>query len=177
MNVELKDRMGFEFRGSLSVVAVRNDGVVWRIREHNLVCDNTQKILLGLFGRDLDNKMISYISIGTGGDVNPATHLDTGARVAPQPGEDEMRVEIHREFIANVETDEVNLKNIYTAVARPEDAISNDVNELGLFSNDGTMMAHFVTEPDISGRAKKYQKTALLYLVIRWTWEPILHRS
>ena len=177
MNVDLKDRAGFEFRGSLHVMALGKNGVEWRVREHNLVCNDTQKILLGLFGRDLDNKMISYISIGTGGDVNPATHLDTGARVGPQPGEEEMRVELHREYIANVETDEIALKNIYTAVAKPEDAISNDINEFGLFSNDGTMMAHFVTDPDIGGRAKKYQKTALLYLVIRWTWEPILHRS
>ena len=177
MNIELKDSMRFEFKGSLDVMAVGNRGVEWRVREHNLVCDDTQKILLGLFGRDLDNKMISYISVGTGGDVNPATHLDTGARVGPQPGEETMRVDLHREGLANVETDEINIKNIYTAVVRPEDAISNDINEFGLFSNDGTMMAHFVTEPAIGGRAKKYQKTALLYLVIRWTWEPVLHRS
>jgi hypothetical protein len=177
MEAAPKDTMHFSLRGHLRVIALGNTGVVWQIREHNLICDDVKKIILGLFGRDLDNKMISYISIGTGGDLNPATLLDTGARVGPQPQEDKMRREIHREYIANVESDEVNLKNIYTAVAAPENAISNDINELGLFSNDGTMMAHFVTDPDIGGRAKTYQKTALLYLVIRWTWEPVLHRE
>ena len=177
MKVQPKDTMHFSLSGSLDVMAVGDGGAVWRIREHNLICDDVKKIILGLFGRDLDNKMISYISIGTGGDLNPATGLDTGARVAPQPQEDEMRREIHRQYIANVESDEVNLKNIYTAAVSPENAISNDINEFGLFSEDGTMMAHFVTDPAVSGRAKTYQKTALLYLVIRWTWAPVLHRG
>lgn len=177
MNADLKDTMHFSFHGDLHVMALGNGGVVWKIRDRNLIADDAEKIILGLFGRDIDNKMISYISVGTGGDLNPVTLLDTGARVAPLPEEESMRREIHREALANVETDEENLKNIYTAVVKPEDSISSDINEFGLFSQDGTMLAHFVTDPDLSGRAKKYDKTALLYLVIRWTWSPVLHRS
>lgn len=177
MNVDLRDTMHFSLRGHLSVAAFNEFGVQWRISDHNLVADDAEKIILGLFGRDLDNKMISYISVGTGGDLNPTTLLDTGQRVGPEPEEGSMRREIHRESLANVETDKANVKNIYTSVVKPEDAISTGINEFGLFSQDGTMLAHFVTDPDISGRAKKYDKTALLYLVARWTWSPVLHRS
>lgn len=177
MQVKTKDTMTFSLKGRLHVEALLGTEVIWKISDHNLICDDVKKIILGLFGRDLDNKMISYISIGTGGDLNPATLLDTGARVAPQPQEDKMRAELYRAYIANVETDEVNLENIYTALAPPEEAISADINEFGLFSEDGTMMAHFVTDPAMSGRAKTYNKTALLYLVVRWTWAPVLHRG
>jgi len=177
MNAAPKDTMSFSLSGSLHVMAVGDYGVEWQLSEHNLICDDVEKIILGLFGRDMDNKMISYISVGTGGDLNPQTLLDTGARVAPQPQEDKMRRELHREYIANVESDEIRMQNVYTSVVSVESAISDDINEFGLFSEDSTMMAHFVTDPDMSGRARKYQKTALLYLVVRWTWAPVLHRE
>jgi hypothetical protein len=177
MKIEVADTLVFGLKGALEAFAFNEYGVAWRLSDHNMISDDAKKIILGLFGRDLENKMISYISVGTGGDLDPSTLLDTGARVAPQAQENKMRNAIHNEFLANVESDEVNLKNIYTSVVRPEDAISTDINEFGLFSQDGTMLAHFVTDPDMSGRAKKYNKTALLYLVIRWTWAPVLYRS
>ena len=178
MSIRPKDSLGFELKGRIEVLRVTEGQATTLFAGKNLIADGAVDIMLGFLSRDLDNKMITYVDVGTGGDVNPATGLDTGARVAPQNDETDIRVLLYRSPIANIEPD-VNTKEVvFTAVVKPEDGNDPAINEFALLSYDGTMLAHFVTPEDPgSGRAEQYEKTALMYLVIRWTMTPTLIRS
>lgn len=126
----------------------------------------------------MDEKAVSIISVGTGGDINPATGLDTGARFAPLDTEDAMRQSLLNAPISHVETDSINKRITYTSVIKTEDGNSDSINEFGLLSEDGTMLSHFITPADpMSGRATKYVKTNLLYMVVRWKLIPAIRRS
>jgi hypothetical protein len=176
--VNMRDSFRLGFRGEFEIVLADENGVKDRYRGHNLICDSAVDIILGLFSRDLDGKMISKISVGTGGDLDPDTHMDTGARVGPREDEEHMRQSIFDCPIANVESDLINHEIVFTAVAKQEEANSAVINEFGLLSEDGTMLAHFVTEADpLTGRAKRYNKTPLLYMVVRWTIYPTVVRT
>lgn len=167
------DILRLELRGS---VELEIGGVVAH-RSPNLVCDAAVDMLLGLFAGEFDSKAIAYIAVGTGGDLNPATLLDTGARVAPQEGETQVRREIFRGPIGHVEKNDVTKEATFTSVAKPESANSDEINELGLLTLDGTMVAHYVTPADLSGRATRYTKDALLNMVTRWRITPSIYRG
>jgi hypothetical protein len=173
------DRLTLDLRGEVEVEFRDLMGdVVSSLTLHNHISDDAILILLGLLGRDLDNKMVTTISVGTGGDLNPATGLDTGARYAPQDWESSMRQSIFDAPIAHVETDSITNRITYTAVLKTEEGNSDSINELGLLSEDGTMLSHFITPADPgSGRATKYEKTDLLYMVVRWKLIPAIRRS
>jgi hypothetical protein len=176
-----QDKLVFELQGEVEVTFIEPQAppgeVFQRFQLKNHISDSAVDILLGLLGRDMDNKIVSTISIGTGGDVNPTTGLDTGARFAPEDGETEMRQPIFNAPIAHVETDSINKRITYTAVLKTEEGNSDSINELGLLSEDGTMMSHFITPVGGGGRATKYEKTDLLYMVVRWKLIPALRRS
>ena len=58
----------------------------------------------------------------------------------------------------------------YVAIARPQEAQTTSLNELGLEAADNTLISHIVTAADPGEvRAKKYVKSSLEYLVLRWT--------
>ncbi len=179
MRLTVGDKLSLDFRGEVTVDLRTLTGVVTRqLFMKNHISDSAIDILLGLLGRDLDDKVISVIAIGTGGDINPATGLDTGARFAPLDTETELRQSIFGAPVAHVETDSINKRITYTAVIKTENANSDSINELGLLSEDGTMFSHFVTPADPgSGRATKYEKTDLLYMVVRWKLIPTIRRS
>ena len=178
MRIDLRENFGLDFRGILEVTAINEEGFAWTLRKENHISDSAVAILLGFFVRDLDNKMLAYIDIGTGGDVNPDTGLDTGARVAERDDETEVRELLFRADIGTYTADPNTNEVSFTAVVRPEDGNSDQINEFGLMSYDGTMFSHLVTEADPgSGRAFRYEKTNLLYLVGKWTIIPVLRRS
>jgi len=179
MTIRTQDRLEIEFRGEVDLELRSPTGaVIQRLHMTNHISDSAIDILLGLLSRDLDNKVVSTISVGTGGDINPATGLDTGARFAPEDTEEAMRRSIFDSPISHVETDAINKRVIYTTVVKTESGNSDSINELGLLSEDGTMLSHFITPPDpLSGRATKYVKTDLLYMVVRWRLIPSLRRS
>lgn len=172
------DKMVLDLKGEVEVEFRSLGGLIleaFKLKNH--ISDSAIDILLGLLGREVDEKAVSIISVGTGGDINPATGLDTGARFAPLDTEDEMRQSIVNAPIAHVETDSINKRITYTAVLKTEEGNSDAINELGLLSEDGTMLSHFITPADMSGRATKYVKTDLLYMVVRWKIIPAIRRS
>lgn len=170
----IKDTFHLKLRGGAEIL-IDGKSVM---REHNIICDSAIDMLLGLFGADVENKLIAYIAIGTGGDYSPYTGMDAGARFEPKADETTMRQEICRCPIAHVETDDLTKESTMTAVALPEQASSTGINELGLLTVDGTMVAHFVTPADMTGRATKYVKEpGLLNMVTRWRLTPSIHRG
>ncbi len=172
------DKLFLDLRGEVEVEFRLESGEIVRsFRLTNHISDSAIDILLGLLARDLDEKVVSTISVGTGGDINPATGLDTGARFAPLDTEETMRVPIFDAPIANVEKDTINKRVTYTAVPKTEESNSDSINELGLLSEDGTMLSHFITPVGGGGRATKYEKTDLLYMVVRWKLIPAIRRS
>jgi hypothetical protein len=148
-----------------SVQVLDSEGRV--IAGFNSKTDASEDVIRGLLRRDFRNKAITFIGLGTGGDLEAdPPHNDTGARVAPDPEEVEMRALVERIQIQT--SREENGKVILVAVARPEQAQSPDINEFGLLCEDGTLFAHFVTDADPGPRAKKYPKTDI-YWIIEWT--------
>lgn len=173
--IEVKDKLSISLRGELEVILISKGGASVLYRGVNHICDNAVLLLLGLLGRDFDNKMISKVHIATGGDLDPVTGLDTGARVAPRDEETKVRQLLFACPVANFETD--STKVTFTAVAKTNEANSDTINEFALVSEDGTILSHFVTQADFTGRAAKYVKDDLLYLVVRWKIYPELRRS
>jgi hypothetical protein len=135
----------------------------------NSTTNAAQEVIRGLLLRNFRDKALAYIALGDGGDYEITTpHNDTGARVAPDPAETEMRSLVEKITIqtAREENDEV----ILVAVARPEQAQSPDINEFGLLTEDGTLFAHFVTAINPGPRAEKFPKTDI-YWFIEWPIE------
>jgi hypothetical protein len=179
MKIDVQDRITIDLRGEVEIDFISSSSglVVRHLVLKNHISDSAIDILLGLLGRDQDDKIVSTISVGTGGDINPATGLDTGARFPPEDDEDEMRVAIFDAPVAHVETDSVDKRITYTAVLKTEEGNSDSINEFGLLSEDGTMLSHFVTPAGGGGRATKFEKTDLLYMVVRWKLIPAIRRS
>ena len=178
MRIDVQDKLFLDLRGEVEVDFQTESGLIVRhFHLKNHISDSAVDIILGLLARDVDNKVVSTISVGTGGDINPATGLDTGARFAPEDTEDTMRQSIFDAPVAHVETDSINKRIIYTAVLKTEEGNSDSINELGLLSEDGTMLSHFITPAGGGGRATKYEKTDLLYMVVRWRLIPAIRRS
>jgi hypothetical protein len=115
--------------------------------------------------------LVWQISVGEGGDcaILPP-HNPTGARVPPDPSEDEIR-----KLIGTVDVSTITRGGagevIYSALARREQVNSPNINELALLTRDGQMIAHYVTDPEMTGEAQKKPKTDLMFWIIRWTVE------
>lgn len=143
-----------------------------RVTGSNLVVNDAEKMLVGLLRRDIANYIPQNVVIGTGGDLEQVSKLDSGARVAPAATDSEVRQVLARLPIVQVEYDaEANPNQwTYVAIAKPAVAVTGQLNELGLESANGTLISHFVTQPDPGEvRARKYVKSTLEYLVVRWT--------
>jgi hypothetical protein len=139
---------------------------------NNLVVNSASSVLLGLLQRDFGNFAPTNIGIGDGGDLEQDAKIDSGARVAPAATDTEIRSAVSKVPITQVEVDATNPNKItYIAVAKPTEAVTPSINELTLESANGTLISHFVTESDSTGRARKYPKSSLEYLIIRWTIE------
>lgn len=171
--MDIKSKIKGKLKGRVSIAfihgsALRNIKRNWIDLGPNEITDMSEDIIQGLMARDLENKMLAYIGIGDGGDLDAVLHNDTGARVAPVSTETEIRSLV--ESVPIMLTNQVGDDITYTALARPEQANSDDINEFALLSNDGSMFAHFVTEEVAPlGRATKYPKKSWHYVAVRWT--------
>jgi hypothetical protein len=141
---------------------------MWRAR--NLVVNSASDVIVGLLRGNVADYLPSYISVGSGGDLDQSSGLDTGARVGPAVTDTGMRSTVARIPIATTEDGDYSNEWSYVAVARPHEAISPLLNEFGVESANGTLISHFVAAEDTTGRATRYCKTSLEYLVIRWTY-------
>ena len=109
---------------------------------------------------------IAFIDIGNGGDAEPISKADTGQRVAPVSTETSIRSRISRLNIDWVQ-DMTTYKN-FIAATNPQQLNDRPFNEVALIANSGRMLAHWVFERTSNGRAKKYTKTDLLWLIYTW---------
>ena len=167
-------------KGSLAVYSVPADVDEAEVLDYldtpvfsakNLVVSSATTALVQLLRGNVADYMPAYISIGSGGDFSQTTLLDTGARVGPQITDLGLRAVTARIPIIHTEDGANNTTWAYVAVARPHEAISPIINELGVETRSGTLISHYVTDADDAGRALRYCKTSLEYLVIRWTYE------
>lgn len=163
MKVEPKTKIEGRIKGRVRILDPNGN----LIAGFNSTTDASQDVIRGLLMRNFRDKALAFIALGEGGDCEATPpHNDTGARVAPDPAETEMRALVKNITIqtAREESGEV----ILVAVARPEQAQSPNINEFGLLTEDGTLFAHFVTaEVAPLGRATKYPKTDV-YWIIEW---------
>ena len=136
----------------------------------NLVVEGARRSIVNLLRGNFQDFVPSFISVGGGGDLDQTTLVDTGSRVAPLATDSRLRDLQYR--IPIIKTEDGNNPNewAYVAVARPAEAISQKLNEFGVESRNGTLISHYITAPDQSGRATTYVKTGLENLVIRWTY-------
>ena len=134
----------------------------------NMVVAGAQGVVAALLRGDVDNKLPSYISIGSGGDLDQDTRIDTGSRVGPAVTDTSLRRTGYRIPIVTTEDGASAVNWKYVAVARPHEALSPVLNEFGVETEDGTLISHYVTAAAPDGRATQYCKTSLEYLVIKW---------
>lgn len=134
----------------------------------NMVVAGAQGVVAALLRGDVDNKLPSYISIGSGGDLDQDTRIDTGSRVAPKVTDTGLRRTSYRIPIVTTEDGASDVNWKFVAVARPHEALSPVLNEFGVETEDGTLISHYVTAAAPDGRATQYCKTSLEYLVIKW---------
>lgn len=170
MRADLESRMrGKLTQGRLEVIQIVDGWPHVLIDHYNSITDAAEDVVKGLLNRDFENKMIDVIAVGKGGDseINPP-HNDTGARVPPDPSETEIRDLV--EALPILISEEVIGGIRYSGIAQLHQANSDDINEFAILTKDETMVAHFVAEEVAPlGRATKYPKTTIMYLIIRWT--------
>jgi hypothetical protein len=136
------------------------------IDESNEITDYSQEVIQGLLARNAEEFLIDSIGVGNGGDLEVSPpHNDTGQRVAPDASEEEMRslVEAIPIQISKRDGDDIE----HTALARPDQAIDDGINEFGLLTRSGKIVAHYVTPAD-PVRAEKKPKTDV-YWILKWT--------
>lgn len=143
----------------------------------NLVVNSAVDVVVGLLRGKVEEFLPSYITVGSGGDLDPTSGLDTGVRVGPAVTDTVVRKTVARIPITSTEDGAFSNAWSYVAVARPHEAISPLLNEFAVESADGTLISHFVSEADSSGRSTRYCKTSLEYLVIKWSYTFTLANS
>lgn len=149
--------------GRLRVVDVRSG--LFIVDEQNSITDYSANVIRGLLARNPEDFLIDFIAIGLGGDAEILPpHGDTGARVAPDPSEETMRILL--EEIPIQTTKETGDEIEYTALVRPDQAVSDDINEFGLVTRSGKLFAHYVTDA-APVRAEKKPKTDI-YWILKW---------
>jgi hypothetical protein len=161
-------RLRSEVSGKLSGrLRIEENGILI-VDSRNMITDASEEIIQGLLGRNAEDYLLDYIAIGKGGDCDifPGSHVDTGARVAPDPGEREIRVLVERLPIQITAPNPPEF-TLY-ALANPAQAVDPDINEFGILARNGLLFAHYVTELDLFNRASKKPKTDVNW-IIEWT--------
>lgn len=139
----------------------------------NLVVNSALTVLVQLMRGNTNDYVPAYITIGSGGDLNQTTRLNTGSRVAASITDTYVRMPVARIPIVLTEDAAETNSWYYVAVARPHEALAPIINELGVETRNGTLVSHYITDsdPTLAGRAQRYVKTSLEYLIIRWKYE------
>ena len=140
-------------------------------QDKNLVVSNAGLVIANLLKRDFENFMPFYITVGDGGDLEQVSKTDSGAKVQPALTDTAVRSVVGRIPIAQVTPDESDPYSwTYIGIAKPNQANTLSLNELGLEAFNKSLISHYVTQTASgSTRAQKYIKTPLEYLVVRWT--------
>jgi len=137
----------------------------------NLVVGNALHVLVQLLRGNTEDYTPAYITIGSGGDLDQVFRLDQGARVPASIADTYIRrPEARIPIVVTEDGDKPNVWH-YVAVARPHEALTPVINELGVETRNGTLISHYISEEDSTGRATRYVKTSLEYLIIKWRYE------
>jgi hypothetical protein len=145
--------------------------VVPVLEQSNLVVGSAELVVSKLLQREFADYMPAFIVLGSGGDLEQEALIDSGARVAPAADDQAIRQVVAKLPIIQVIPDE-SVENTwsYVAIARPTEALTASLNELGIETQNGTLISHFVTNPvGDEVRSHKYAKSSLEYLVIQWS--------
>ncbi len=164
----MKDGFAFGVKGYVVLEFVDKDGEVLH-SAHNDLTDQVLTVFMNsLRGQD----RISYIDIGSGGDVSPVTGADTGQKVPPVATETAIREKL---FKANVSWTNIdgNILTFMSAIS-PEEFVNSNINECALMTDNGVMASHWVSPADSLGKATKYVKTEFAWLNIKWNFEFVL---
>lgn len=165
-----QDRVEFEVRGWVTLKEFLPDGS-WRplAGQNNLVVDLAfDELFPQIFGR-VPGAQIGIISIGEGGDYD-ANGVFVGDRVAPSVTDTEMRLELFRAGIVNIQFPNPNEVE-FTGLIREAEAVSASIDEFGLLTTDGRMVAHSIN-PESAGTPSptvKYTKPLGAIYAVTWT--------
>lgn len=138
----------------------------------NLIVNQAQDALVGLLKGDA-GYLPKYISLGSGGDFLQGTKTDIGSQVPAVATSTALRNAVYRIPISMV-TDEVDNTWTFVAIARPEEAVLPVINEFGVETENQTMISHVVSPAALDGRATRYTKTSLEFLIVEWTYTFVL---
>lgn len=144
------------------------------LNKSNLVVAGAQQAIIGLLKGQSDLFTPSFITLGSGGDYEQESSTDTGSRVGPLYTDTSLRIVESRIPILYADDGDTPTSWKYVAVARPHEALTAGFNELGVETENGTLISHFITEADETTRAVKYTKTSLEYLIVEWTYSLLL---
>lgn len=169
---------GINLEGSIKVITIPSDVSFEEVLTSegktlidgkNLIVSSASNIILGLLRRNFSDFEPRYITIGSGGDLEQVSGADSGTRVAPAVSDTAVRRVVARIPIVMVQTDSAD-SITFIGIAKPHEALSGSINEFGIESSNLTLFSHFITQPEVGEtRARKYPKSSLEYLVVRWT--------
>jgi len=166
---ENRDNASFVVRGAIALKEMIGAAWVKRYEQKNLVVDLAfDEVFPQIFGR-VPGAQVGIISVGTGGDYD-ANGVSVGYRVAPVASDVAMRIELFRAGIVNVQFPAANEVE-FTGLIREGEAVSASIDEFGLLSTDGRMIAHSVN-PESGGAATptvKYTKPLGAIYAVAWT--------
>lgn len=163
--IKLNNHVNAKIKGNVRLLLVDTKGqVVKHVEFHNEFTDLAESIILNTIR---GTERIKEIHVGTGGDLDPTTLVDTGARVAPVGTETTIRRKVFEMPIQYTAASGSTVE-LYGA-ARPESFTSTEINELALITTDNNMLSHWVSIADpATGRATDYTKTEFMWLVVKW---------
>lgn len=138
------------------------------LNQKNMIVKSAEAVIVGLLKGD-PAFFPAYIVVGDGGDLEQTSRVDSGVRNPARLEDSAIRSVVARLPIVSVIDAGADCWR-YVAVARPSDAHSPMLNEYGVETQNGLLVSHFITAAADSGRATRFCKTSLEYLVIEWEY-------
>lgn len=185
--MDITDNVSLKAQGRVKVYAVADLAELEHaspvVDSGNVVCSGFYDCVQRLLMRDFEDWQPTNITIGYGGDYNQPTDpvatppSDQGERVAALNTDTYVRKEITSIPLVQVtEGDIISERRFtYVAIARPFEAVTDEedatkpfINEFGLKAYNDTLLAHYITPEDVTGRAERFQKSSVTWLVINW---------
>lgn len=156
-------------------------------QDRNIICVGMHDAVHNLLLRNFEDWQPTTVVLGFGGDFDqPADPEATpptnqGARIAPAFSDTYVRKPLFRAPIVEVKPSELTSERRahYIALVRPNDANTDPsdpdrpyIDEFGLESNNGVLLAHYVNVEDPDTQlAEKNAKSDLEWLVVDWEVE------
>lgn len=174
------DKVTGAFSGKPSIYTATDpdDRGTWNlvVEGENVVCIGMHTSIHNLMLRNFSDWMPSKVSVGYGGDYTQATPpVVQAARVEPLFADTFVRKPILDIPVLQVADPVSNFTAKYTAMVAPDGLVTGAgdrpyINELGLMSENDTLLAHYITPLD-GLLATQIVKTDLEWFVVEWEIE------